>query len=532
MFAKHGFQDLAEKARLGRFLIEKFSSGELEGYSAPERMRMAFEKLGPTFIKFGQLLATRPDLIPKDFVDEFKKLHDQAPTIPIEHVRRVLDSHFGTELGDIFSDFDEKPLAAASVAQVHKATLITGEPVVVKVQRPGIDTVIEEDLNVLYTLAELIGRYVPEAELYNPTGVVDEFFRSLELETNFIVEANNIRRFQNNFEDDEDVIIPEVYTELTGRRVLVMERLEGIPLSHKNALDQEGINSEEILRKGLKTYLRMVFVHGLFHGDLHAGNLFVMPGNRIGLIDFGVVGRLNRKTQGAIANMMLALSDEDYDRLAYLYADMAPYTDSADVDRFARELRDLIAPYFGLSLKHVNVGRLLMDSTGIAASHRMKLPSELVMFFKSMVTIEGMGRLINRDFDFLAYALEFADELVKARYEPKRIAKDVGNVVRDVNALVQFLPRQMKQFARKVNSPEYSLKMSIRELDNHRRSIEKASDLVFLAVVIGSLLMSSSIVILAKPEMATIAGLPILSTLGFGAALFLGLLAFYNYIRR
>lgn len=532
MFAKHGFQDLAEKAKLGKFLTERFISSDLEGYSAPERMRMAFEKLGPTFVKLGQVLATRPDLVPAEFREEFKKLHDSAPTLDFNEIREVLDDHFGQDLNEVFREFDDEPLAAASIAQVHSAVLRNGDRVVVKVQRPGIDKIIDEDLSVLYTLAELLNRYVPEAKLFNPIGIVNEFFKALELETNFVVEANNLRRFQENFAEDLDVIIPEVYTELTGRKVLVMEMLDGIPLSHKHALDQEGIDPEEILKKGLRTYLRMVFIHGLFHGDLHAGNLFVLPNNKIGLIDFGVVGRLNDKTQSAIANMLLALSNEDYDRLAYLYVDLAPYTETVDVDRFARELRDLIAPYHGLTSRHVNLGKLLMDSTGVAYSQGLALPSELIMFFKSIVTIEGMGRLISSDFDFLTAALEFADELLQERYQPKKLVTEATYAFSDLTSLIRFLPRQIKQFARKVNSPDYSMSVSIDQIDRHRKSMEKASDIIFLGLVIGALLLSSSVVILAKADMPTFLGLPVISALGYGIAGFLGLVTFYNYIRR
>ncbi len=229
--------------------------------------------------------------------------------------------------------------------------------------------------------------------------------------------------------------------------------------------------------------------------------------------------------------MLLALADEDYDRLAYLYVELAPYNDDIDVDRFARNLRDLIAPYFGLSLRHVNMGRLLLDSTAIAARHKLQLPSELVLFFKSMVTIEGMARTISPDFDFLAHSLEFASEMIESRYEPAKMAKDLAFVARDVNSLLQHLPRQMKQVIRKVNSPDYSLKIHFTEADDFKRSIEISSNLIFLGMVIGSLILSASVVA-ALDEGTGYFGLPVLSLVGYGTAGVFGLLAFYNYIRR
>lgn len=530
VFSRYGFQDIAEKAKLGRFLIEKFSSVDLENLSLAERARLAFEELGPTFVKLGQLLSQRPDLVPKEFIQEFKRLQDQVPGLPFSDIEKVLKHNY-EDFHKIFDSIDPNPLGAASIAQVHRATLTNGNKVVIKVQRPGIEAIIAEDLGVLTFLADILESYVPETRIYNPRGIVEEFAKSLAQEINFVVEGNNIRRFARNFADEPDIKIPRVYEELTSRKVLVMEELEGIPLSQKEALDQEGINPEVILKRGLRFYLKMVFNHGLFHGDLHAGNMFVMPNNKIGLIDFGSVGRLNKKTQTAISSMLLALADEDYDRLAYQYVDLAPYTDYVDVDRFARNLRDLIAPYFGLSLRHVNIGKLLLDSTAIAAQHKLQVPSELVLFFKSMVTIEGMGRIIAKDFDFLSHSLEFAQEMVQSRYEPTRLAKDMAFVARDVNSLVQTLPRQIKQVFRKINSPEYALKINFTELDSLRKSLETSSNLIFLGIVIASLILSASIVA-AFDQGHGYFGLPVISLIGYSVAGALGLLAFYNYIKR
>lgn len=455
---------------------------------------MSFEELGPTFVKFGQLLASRPDLIPIEFSEEFKKLHDQVLTVEWSAIESVLLEHFGRDWRRVFSTFDQNPLAAASIAQVHSATLVNGEKVVVKVQRPAIEPVIEEDLGILYQLADLLEKYVPETGLFNPSGIVDEFARALELETNFVIEANNIRRFQDNFAHEPNIKIPNVYSQHSGRRVMVLEALEGIPLSHKNALDQEGINPESVLRTGLRCYLKMVFTDGLFHGDLHAGNMFVLPNNRIGLIDFGVVGRLNRKTQSAIANMLVALAGEDYDRLAYEYIDLAPYSGHVDVDLFARDLRDLIAPYYGLTLKHVNVGRLLMDSTAIAARYQLQLPSELIMFFKSIVTIEGMGRVIVKDFNFLAYSLEFAAELVQSRTEPTKVMRDLSGVGRDLNSLLITLPRQLKQLVRRVSSPDFSFRLDLKQIDEIKQLQKNSANTIFYGVVIAALIISASMI--------------------------------------
>lgn len=529
VFAKHGFSNVAERIKLGRFLIERLSAADnIDQLSVPERIRMSFEELGPTFVKLGQLLATRPDLVPEDWVQEFSKLHDQVASVPFSQLESVLAEELGPDWRKNFLNVDPEPLGAASIAQVHRAQLVDGTEVVLKIQRPGILQKIRDDLNVLYFLAELLHTYVPETHPFNPLGVVDEYFKTLDLETNFVVEANNIRRFTENFASDPDVKIPKVYLDLTSERVLVMEALNGIPLSSDEALKQPGVNPDELIRKGLRVYLKMVFQDGLFHGDLHAGNFFVMPDNKIGLIDFGVVGRLNSKTQSSIAAMLVALAREDYDRLAYEYIDLAPFTDQIQADLFARDLRNLIAPFYGLTLKNVNIGKVLLGSSAIAARHHLAVPTELMLYFKSLVTIEAMGRRIQKDFDFLAYSLQFAGELIKTQYDPTKAFEEVARVARDSQHLLRDLPRQIHFYLRKVNSPQYSFRVNLENLDEMKRGVETSFKLLFLGIVIGSLVLSSSILAANHPDNS----IPTLATVGYSIAAVLGFFAFINYIRK
>ncbi len=503
----------------------------MDKYTAAERLRMSFEELGPSFVKFGQLLATRPDLVPQQFVDEFKKLHDQVQGVPFTAIEGVLREQFGVDTGSVFKEIDPVPLAAASIAQVHRAVMRDGSAVVVKVQRPGIREVIEDDLNILYFVADLLQKYVPETRIFNPNGIVDEFFKTLELETNFVVEANNIRRFIENFKNEPQIKIPRVYEEFSGPKVLVLEAINGIPLSQQRALEQEGVDRAQVMRTGMGCYLKMVFRDGLFHGDLHAGNLFIMPNNQLGLVDFGIVGRLNRRTQTAIANMFVALYAEDYERLAYEYVELAPYAEEVDVDDFGKDLQDLLAPYFGLTLKNVNVGRLLMESTTIAAKHGLTLPTELMLFFKSIVTVEGMGSMVMKDFDLLTYALEFASELVKARYEPKRVREDIQVMMRDSASLLMALPRQLRQLTRKLNDPGFAVRLQMQEMDDLQRAVETSSNIIFLGLVIGSLILGASGLMFLQ-QGPFFLGLPFLSAIGYGLAAVLGLVAFRNYIRK
>ncbi|MBX3040104.1 MAG: AarF/ABC1/UbiB kinase family protein [Bdellovibrionaceae bacterium] len=498
---------------------------------------MSFEELGPTFVKLGQVLATRPDLVPEEYIAEFEKLHDRVQPLPFEKIQTILEDEFGTDLKDVFEFVDPNPLGSASIAQVHAARLATGEKVVLKVQRPGIIRKIADDLDVLYMLAELLERYLPEARPLNPVIVVSEFFKALQLETNFIVEANNLRRFSENFSSEKNPVnaavkIPKVYLELSTERVLVMEALPGIPLSQDNALRQEGVDPHEIIRIGLRTYLKMVFIDGFFHGDLHAGNVLVMPDNKVGLIDFGVVGRLNPKTQASIANMLLALSKEDYDRLALEYVDLAPFTDKVNVELFARELRELIAPFFGLTLKNFNAGKVLMSSASIASRHHLTVPAELMIFFKSIVAIEGLGRRIDKDFDFLQASLEFTGEIVKHQLDPQRLLTDFGQLMRESGHLINALPRQLSFLLRKMNSPDYAQRLDVPALDDLKKSVEVSFNLLFLGVIIGSLIVSGSLIYAFPGDFHRILGMPTLSFILYFIAGVLGIVGFFNYIRK
>lgn len=532
VFARHGFYNIAERIKLGRFILERMTSaGDEERYSTAERIRMSFEELGPTFVKLGQLLASRPDLVPDDFVQEFSKLHAKVTPLPFEVIESVLKEEFGSQLYEHFQSFDPNPLGSASIAQVHRAVLKDGTDVVVKVQRPGIIQTINEDLSVLYLLAELLEKYIEETRPFNPVGIVDEYFKTLDLETNFVVEANNIRRFAQNFTSESKVRIPKVHMNLTTERVLTMEALDGIPLSSDTALRQPGVISEEIMKLGLKTYLKMVFSDGLFHGDLHAGNFFIFPDNSIGLIDFGVVGRLNGKTQSAIANMLLALSKEDYERLAYEYIDLAPFNDKVNVDLFAKDLRDLVAPFFGLTLKNVNLGKILLRSSSIAARHHVQVPTEMMLFFKSLVGIEGLGNKIQKDFDFLQHALMFAGDLLKMQYDPNRVMHDLGQLARESRSLINSLPRQLSYLLRKINSPEHRFKLQIQDVQDLKRSVESSFNLLFLGLLMGSLILSASYIYIHDKE-NLMNGFPTLSFVGYITACVLGVVAFFNYIRK
>ncbi|MBM3213136.1 2-polyprenylphenol 6-hydroxylase, partial [Candidatus Poribacteria bacterium] len=278
VLVRNGFGGLLELLRLRR--IRRREKYNLANYPSPRatRLRIALTELGPTFIKVGQMLSTRADIVPQDIIQELQKLQDKVPAVPFIHIVSEIESELSSSVGTIFSEFDENPLAAASIGQVHKAKLKTGESVAVKIQRPNIKRVIEEDIGILLNIARLAERYIPETELYNPVGIVNEFARLIRNEMDYTLEARNMERFARNFADDEGVYIPKVYWEYTSGRVLTMELINGIKVSEVDELRKSGFDPVRIAAKGAEAYIKQIFMHGFFHGDPHPGNIFVMPG--------------------------------------------------------------------------------------------------------------------------------------------------------------------------------------------------------------------------------------------------------------
>ena len=517
MFAKNGFQDVAQKIRLQSFIGYGSRSEDYSHLSRAQRIRISFEELGPTFIKLGQLMATRPDVIPADYVKEFRKLQDQIPPVEFSKIEEILNEQYPQGYKKVFSEFSEKAIGSASIAQVHRAVLTDGTPVVVKVQKPGVAKDIEDDVRILHLLADLAEDYLPESKVFNPTGMVNEFSRSISLETNFVVEANNIRRFQDNFAKSPNVKIPTVYLDHSGPRVLVMEELQGLPMSHPEAFNQSDISRSELMKAGLKAYFSMVFKDGLFHGDLHAGNIFILPGNQLGFIDFGMVGRLSRKTQSSIANMFVALTNEDYDRLAYEYVELAPFSARTDRYALAQDLRSVLSPFFGLNLRDVNMGKLLLESSTVAAKHHVVLPSELMMFFKSMVTIEGLGRMVLEDFDLLPFIYEFSTEILKTKVSTKDLFSDVSFQVKEWSSLMESFPKEIKSYLRKINQIDFAHKTEIKGLKSFENTIYSTGRIIFVGMIVGALIISGSITSMMESAQ-TFYGFPLLSTVLFSLA--------------
>ncbi len=533
VFARHGFGDLVDRMDLGKFLPGRLGAlAEAQSEkTTPERLRLAFEELGPTFVKFGQLLSTRSDLLPEAFIDEFTRLQDHVQPLPFEVVKKVVEGELNQKIETAFSEFSPTPLAAASIGQVHEARLLSGEKVVVKVQRPEIEKMIETDVSLLVFLSGLLEKYVPETRMIGPTTIVEEFFKTLAYELDFVVEANNIKKIAENTQGIPEVVLPKVYKALSTHKILTLEKFEGIRVNDLKSLDQAGIDRKKIVDLGARTFFKWVMIDGLFHGDLHGGNLFILPGNRLGIIDFGIVGRLSQRSRDQLANMVMALLTEDYENLCYEYAELGAAEASIDFEGFQREVRNALSPYMGLSLSEMNIGRILIESTKIAARFNIKVPGDWMIVFKAILTIEGMGRVLDPEFDLLTIGQDLVKDLAKNQYSVQRISKDLVWLLRDVSSLMKILPRQIRLMFRKFNSNNFAFEIKIPEIQLIRTQLDLNGKRLALGVMAAGLFVAASISQLA-PAGSLLIGYPLFSVVYNIAGFALSLAVLISFLRK
>ncbi|MBI1861987.1 MAG: AarF/ABC1/UbiB kinase family protein [Deltaproteobacteria bacterium] len=522
IFARNGFADLMTRMRMQRFMTKR-SQESRPVLPIEVRLRICFEELGPTFIKLGQLLASRPDIIPENFITEFEKLQDQVSPVAFPEIRAIVEGELRDTIGNLFATFNDTPLAAASIAQVHRATLKTGEQVAVKVQRPGIERSIQNDISILRGLAVLLERYVPETRIFNPTGLVEEFFRTIIFELDFFIEANNIRRIRHNLAEKTQIAIPATYQSHTSHRVLCLEYFDGVPFSDRVRLAELKMSAADIVEVGADAFFHMVMQDGLFHADLHAGNLIILNDNRLGFIDFGMVGRLSKKTQDSILIIFTSLLDEDFETLAAEYLNICQNRGSTDIQRLQKDLMDNISPYIGMALGDVNVGRVLMRSTSIAARHQLIVPRELMLLFKAMISLETLGKRLDTQFDLLALGNRLARQMLTGRYSKERIVRDLLVVGRDAQRLFEMSPRILTRFLRRWSNNNFAFEHRNRDIELLARSIHALSHAILLTgLVLGSFLIAITIIL--HPFGPLIADTPLFAIIALGLGVASGLL--------
>ncbi len=525
---RYGFDDVLGRLKidyyiqLGKKIIPKFKVHEIEKITTAERLRLALEELGPTFIKFGQILSVRPDLIPESFIKEFQKLQDEVPPFPVEQAKAEIEAQLGKPVEKLFNSFDDVPLAAASIAQVHRAVVKDGEQVVVKIQRPNIRSVIETDLNILFDLARLVEKRIPESELYNPVGIVQEFAKTIRRELDFIREARNIDRFRRNFEDDETVYVAQVYWELTTERVLTMEYIDGIKISELDKLESSGLDRKIVAINGAQAILKEVFEHGFFHADPHPGNIFVLPNNVIAPIDYGMMGSLDEELMEAAGNLLAGIVKKDVNKIIRVISDVGIMENELDIRGLKLDLTDFIDRYYQIPLSQLDMGQIINELIEIVRKHRIRLPADLTLMAKAMVTEEGVGRSLDPEFDMITMAKPYVEKIMTRKLDPRRNLKEFASTLDDFNRLIKILPAEIRAIVTKIKKGELNIKFEHKGLEHFISELDKASNRLSFSMIIAALIIGSSFIVqLDKGPL--IFGFNVIGILGYLIAAFLGL---------
>ncbi len=525
---KYGFGHIVEQlnidyyVQLGKRIVSLgTASKEIERLTQGARFRLALEELGPTFIKLGQLLSTRPDLVPAEIIDELQKLQDHIPGVPFEEIAAAIHAELGKPVEEVFHTFEKSPLATASIAQVHRGTLTGGEEIVCKVRRPGIETVIATDMDIMMGLAYLIEKHLPGGDLYDPIGLVKEFRRAINRELDFTSEGRTTDRFHVNFKDDSSVQIPKVYWNYTGKTVLTLEYLDGLKISDLSTLQEQGIDLRLIARNGADNFLKQVFIHGLFHADPHPGNLKVMPDNVIGILDFGMVGRLDEDTKIQLTELLLSILRRDVDNIISQLVYSGDLHDEQNLRGLKRDLTEFIDDYYDILLEDLKVGKLLIDFIDILTEYQIKFPSNLMLLSRALIAMEGLGRQLDPDFNMVEQLKPFAEKIVKDRYTIGHIGKEMTKVIQSYQALGKSLPLDIKEFINRVNRNKFKMDLEHRGLESLIHNLDKSSNRISFSLVIAALIIGSSLIMqIDKGPM--LFGFPLLGLIGYSVAAFLG----------
>lgn len=413
--------------------------------TSPEHLRRALEELGPTFIKLGQLLSTRSDLLPPAYADELAKLQDAAPPVPVADIRAVIRRELGAEPEELFATFDDRPLASASIGQAHTASLADGTEVVVKVRRPGAVARVLEDLEILQNLAARATRGWGPAREFDATGIVEEFAQTIRAELDYLQEGRNAERFAESFEDEDDVVIPRVFWEHTTSRVLTLERMRGMNIGDAEALDAAGVDRKRVARRGADIVLKMTFEDRFFHADLHPGNLFIHDDGTIALIDFGMVGVIGEELRGQLSGLFVGLVRGNAELLAGTLTSMSTGTTPVDRETLREDLRVFLAKYRLRSLRETPFARMMADLYAILRAHRLRLPREMALLFKALLLIESLAHRLDPEFR-LGDSLEpYAERLARERLSATAIARRMARAGADLGELALEAPGVLRR---------------------------------------------------------------------------------------
>ena len=525
---KYGFGGILKELKLDYYfylsknIFKIKKTKEYESLSYPKRFSLALQELGPTFIKLGQVLSTREDILPESWIKELEKLQDKAAPVPFEKIKKIIS--------DDFKKIDSIPLASASIAQVHKAVLKTGEKVVIKIKRPGIDDIVNTDILLLRQLAILLETYIPEIKIFKPLNLVEEFCEIILKELDFYHELQNIKNFKRNFQNDEFIYIPQIYEDLSNENYLVLEYIEGIKINNIELLKRKGYDLKFITKQWSKKVIEQILVYGFFHADPHPGNVFILENGKLAYLDFGMMGRLTGEMKVFIGRLILAIASRDVDEIVKILSKMSDDFYVENIIRFKKDLLDFIDSYYNVTLKRFDIGKIFKELFKILKKYNISLILDYVLLDKATLTMESICKKMDPDFNIFENAKETVKEVLKKEQNFKNIKRRNLKKLENYMELAEELPQSLADVLKLLAKSNLEIKFFHKGLDIFIREMDKATNRLTFGLIISSTIISSSILLFLGigPKLN---GFSILGVGGFLFAFILGLWLVYGILK-
>ena len=528
---KYGYDDLARHLplpRAARIPLRRVreQQADMQQVSQPERLRHACEELGPTFVKLGQLAAARTRILPAEFTDELAKLQDQVTPLPFDEIRGVIENELRRPLAEVFIRVDEMPLGSASIAQVHRAILLTGEEVVIKVQRPGIQKKVEEDVAILRHLAGLAETHLPEWRIHGPVALVDELARSLEKEMDFICEASHLERFAWQFREEITICLPAVFLDLTTPRVLVMDYVDGVKASNLAELDRAGFDRCQLSLRIADLVMKQIFTHGFFHADPHPGNIQIMPDQRICFLDFGMMGFLDLRTRETFVDLVSGIVRRSENSVATSLLRLTEPEEEPVRAPFVTDVAEFMHQHFYRTAGQIQFANLVKQLARLANKHRLRLPPDLVVMLRALSLTEELVRQLCPEHDLIAQAKPFMQRVRTERLRPARVAASTAEFAQELAETARELPGELRRIISQVKNGRARVNFHHEGLEPASQALERSTNRLSFAVVVAALIIGSSLIIHSEvpPKWGDV------SLVGLAGYLLAGLMGFWLLI--
>lgn len=537
ILAKYGFGDIFSSLNLEKYVdfgrklnLTSNRSENITKLTRWERVRRAIEELGPTFIKFGQIMSNRPDFLPEDLLTELSKLQDSIPPMGFPEIKKIIESELDDDMTSVFTSLKEECIGSASIAQVHLGILKSGEKCALKIRRPKIEKIIKIDIEIMLHLAEILEKNYSDIAVLRPVRMVEEFRRTIYKELNFSTEIQNIERFRNDFSDSKDVYIPKVYGKLSTEKLIVMEYIDGIKVSEKNKLKAYGYNLKEITERGVNLILNQIFSNGFFHADPHPGNIFVLKDNVICFLDFGMMGTLIPKHKDLLSRIIIGIANKDSRKIVNALIFLADKSNLNNINELELQIAELVDEYTNIALEKINIGELLSKFTQVLVKHRLELPPNIYLLIKALITVEGVGKNLMPEFQILDYLQPFALRLARKKLNPFSIGKRVYSSVSDLAYLLDEMPYNIHALIEQIRKPRLEVSVEDSDLEKILRTFSQISNRISFAIVIAALIIGSSFILrLDYPPQWN--GVSVIGIIGFVGAGILGFWLLISIIR-